>query len=69
MPIPLNPSGLRDNHAGGVVDRFLQEKIHQGSLLSVVFADFTMCAYVGTVEPYCVSVDARRSQPGGGAVA
>lgn len=45
MPIPLNPSGLRDNHTRGTVAQFLQEKIHQGSLLSVVSAYFTIYAY------------------------
>ena len=45
MPMSLNPSGLRDNHTRGTVAQFLQETIHQGSLLSVVSAYFTIYAY------------------------
>src|SRR6185503_299794 len=45
MTTPLNSSGLRDNHTRGTVAQFLQEKIHQGSFLSVVSAYFTIYAY------------------------
>jgi SNF2 family DNA or RNA helicase len=45
MPQFINVSGLRDNHTRGTVAQFLQEKIHEGSLLSVVSAYFTIYAY------------------------
>jgi SNF2 family DNA or RNA helicase len=45
MPTHLNVSGLRDNHTRGTVSDFLREKIHAGSLLSVVSAYFTIYAY------------------------
>jgi SNF2 family DNA or RNA helicase len=40
-----NKSGLRDNHTRGTVAQFLQEKIQDGSDLSVVSAYFTIYAY------------------------
>jgi SNF2 family DNA or RNA helicase len=40
-----NPSGIRDNHSRGNVADFLNEKIRDGSSLSIVSAYFTIYAY------------------------
>ena len=45
MPPPTTDSGLRDNHARGMVADFLRAKISEGSRLSVVSAYFTIYAY------------------------
>ena len=45
MTTPPSTSGLRDNHARGMVADFLRAKIHEGSRLSVVSAYFTIYAY------------------------
>ena len=45
MPNPSSMSGIRDNHRRGVVADFLKTKIHSGSRLSVVSANFTIYAY------------------------
>ena len=45
MSISVNGSGLRDNHQRGSVAEFLQEKIADGSMLSIVSAYFTIYAY------------------------
>lgn len=41
----LSQSGLRDNHTRGTVANFLDEKVRDGSVLSVVSAYFTIYAY------------------------
>lgn len=45
MRLPVSSSGLRDNRSRGTVAQFLQEKIQDGSRLSVVSAYFTIYAY------------------------
>ena len=45
MSTSVNGSGLRDNHQRGSVAEFLQEKIADGSMLSIVSAYFTIYAY------------------------
>jgi hypothetical protein len=45
MTTPAANSGLRDNHARGMVADFLRAKIQSGSRLSVVSAYFTIYAY------------------------
>jgi SNF2 family DNA or RNA helicase len=45
MSIPINTSGLRDNYTRGSVAEFLNQKIQDGSKLSIVSAYFTIYAY------------------------
>ena len=45
MTTPSTNTGLRDNHARGMVADFLRAKIQSGSRLSVVSAYFTIYAY------------------------
>ena len=45
MATPSINTGLRDNHARGMVADFLRTKIRDGSRLSVVSAYFTIYAY------------------------
>ena len=57
MTTPATNSGLRDNHARGMVADFLRAKVQSGSRLSVVSAYFTIYAYdalkdwLNTIDP------------------